>query len=127
MSQIPSLETEPEISAPPTEVRRGRFSLNLFASFANLGLSGVVGVWYVSFLVRNLGPAAYGLIPLAATLTSYLSLVTLGINMAMARSLTIALEQSDHRRANQVFNTALAASLVTTALLLVPAVLVIWN
>jgi len=116
-----------EITASPAQVQRGRFSVNLLASFVNLGLSGVVGIWYVSFLVRNLGAAAYGLIPLAATLTSYLSLITVGMNLATARGLTISLEQSDHDRANRIFNTALMASVALTALLLLPAAWIVWN
>jgi membrane protein EpsK len=80
-----------------------------------------VGVWYVPFLVGHLGPAAYGLIPLASTITSVMALVTLGLNAALGRSLTIALEQENHEQANRIFNTSLWGSLVLCAALLVPA------
>src|SRR6478672_7338267 len=92
--------------------RRGRFTVNLFANVGSLGLSMLVGVWYVPFLVGHLGVAAYGLIPLASTLTSYMSLITLGLNSAVGRSLTIALEREDHAQANRIFNTSLWGSLV---------------
>ena len=45
-------------------VQSGRFALNLVANVGNLGLSMVVGIVYVPFLIRHLGPAVYGLIPL---------------------------------------------------------------
>ena len=83
----------------------------------------VVGAWYVPFLVRRLGPAAYGLIPLASSITSYMALITLGLNSAVGRYFTIALEQEDHRRANLIFNTSLWGSLGLTAALLIPAAL----
>src|SRR3954466_14429458 len=86
--------------------KRGRHGVNLCANLGQLGLSLVVGVWYVPFLVRQLGPAAYGLIPLASSLTSYMALITLGLNSAVSRYLTIALEQEDHRKANLIFNTS---------------------
>src|SRR5205823_6267830 len=86
-----------------------------------LGLTLLVGVWYVPFLVRQLGPAAYGLIPLATSLTAYMALITLGLNSAVGRYLTIALEQEDHPRANLIFNTSFWGSVALTAFLLVPA------
>jgi len=103
------------------EVKRGRHFVNLCANLGQLGLSLVIGVWYVPFLVRHLGPALYGLIPLATSLTSYMALITLGLNSAVGRYLTIALEQKDHRKANQIFNTSFWGSLALTAFLLVPA------
>jgi len=104
-------------------VKRGRFGVNLAANLGHLGLSMAVGVLYVPFLVRHLGPAAYGLIPLASTLTSYMALITVGLNSAVGRSLTIALEQEDHEQANRIFNTSLWGSLALCAGLLIPVCL----
>ena len=91
--------------------------INLCANLGQLGLSLVVGVWYVPFLVHHLGPAAYGLIPLASSLTAYMALITLGLNPAVGRYLTIALEQEDHHKANLIFNTSFWGSLALTAFL----------
>ena len=102
-------------------VKRGRLGVNLAANVGHLGLSLAVGIWYVPFLVRHLGPAAYGLIPLASTITSYMALITLGLNVAVGRSLTIALEQEDHEKANRIFNTSLWGSLALCVGLLIPA------
>jgi membrane protein EpsK len=101
--------------------KRGRHVVNLCANLGQLGLSLVVGIWYVPFLVRQLGPAAYGLIPLSSSLTSYMALITLGLNSAVSRYLTIALEQEDHRKANLIFNTSFWGSVALTALLILPA------
>jgi membrane protein EpsK len=101
-------------------VKRGRFSVNLASNLGYLGLSIAVGFWYVPFLIRHLGPAAYGLIPLASTITSYMSLITLGLNAAVGRSLTIAMEQEDHKQANRIFNTSLWGGLALCAALLIP-------
>jgi membrane protein EpsK len=104
-------------------LKRGRFSINLFANLGQLGLSIVVGVWYVPYLVRNLGQAAYGLIPLTAVLTSYMGLITIGLNAPLARYLIIELERGDHERANLVFNASFWANAALSVLLLVPALL----
>src|SRR5262249_24646763 len=104
-------------------VRTGRFALNLVSNVAQLVLTMIVGAWYVPFLVRRLGPAAYGLIPLASSITSYMALITLALNSAVSRYLTIAIEQQDHERANLIFNTSFWGNLGLTLLLLLPAAL----
>ncbi|HEY5914229.1 MAG TPA: polysaccharide biosynthesis protein [Verrucomicrobiae bacterium] len=113
------------VAAPSgvTKAQPGRFGINLVSNVGQLGLSIVVGAWYVPFLVRKLGPAAYGLIPLASSITSYMALITLGLNSAVGRYLTIAFEQGDQERANRIFNTSFWGSIVLTGFLLVPATL----
>src|ERR1051326_6843404 len=102
---------------------RGRHIVNLCANLGQLALSLLVGVWYVPFLVHKLGAATYGLIPLSTSLTSYMALITLALNSAVGRYLTIALEREDHQRANRIFNTSFWGSIALTAVLLVLAVL----
>src|SRR5436190_11359089 len=116
-----AVAASPSVS-PPAE-GRARHVVNLGANLGQLGISLLAGVWYVPFLVRHLGPAAYGLIPLASSLTAYMALITLALNSAVGRYLTIALEQEDHTRANRIFNTSFWGSLALTVVLLVPAVL----
>ncbi len=107
--------------------RSGRFALNLASNVGKLGLTMLVGAWYVPFLVRRLGPAAYGLVPLASTITSYMALITFGLDAAMGRSLTITLEQKDYRKANVIFNVAFWGNLAIALLLVIPAVFAIAN
>lgn len=108
-------------------VYRGKFAINLLANVGQLGLTTLIGLWYVPFLIRNLGPGVYGLLPLATTLTSYMSLVTLVLNSAVGRSMTIALEQGDTERANRIFNTSFWASLLLGAILLIPAAIAVFK
>ena len=117
------MDAQTSVVAIPAAVpaKSGRFALNLVSNVGQLALTMIVGAWYVPFLVRKLGPAAYGLIPLASSITSYMALITLALNSAVGRYLTIALEQEDHRRANLIFNTSFWGSLGLTLLLLVPA------
>jgi membrane protein EpsK len=122
--------TEATVSAIPATVpgmRSGRFALNLVSNVGKLGLTMLVGVWYVPFLVRQLGPAAYGLIPLASMITSYMGLVTFGLDTAVGRYLTISLAREDHRDANRVFNVAFWGNVAITVLLAIPAFAAIAN
>src|SRR5438067_12094085 len=106
-------------------VQSGRFALNLVANVGNLGLSMVVGIVYVPFLIRHLGPAVYGLIPLTSMVTSYMALITFGLDSAVARSLTIALERKDHENANLIFNVSLWGNRALCAVLVIPAAIAI--
>jgi membrane protein EpsK len=101
--------------------RTGRFATNLVANVGQLGLSMVVGAWYVPFLVSHLGPAVYGLIPLTSLMTSYMALITVGLESAVARSLALALGRDDRETANVIFNVSFWGNLALCILLLIPA------
>jgi len=101
-------------------VKRGKLSSNLFTNVANLGLNAVIGVWLTPYLVHRLGVAAYGIIPLATTVTSYLGVITLVLNAAVARFLTIDIEREDYEKANRTFNTSLFGNIILATALLLP-------
>lgn len=87
----------------------------------------VIGVLLVPYLVRQLGRAAYGLIPIAGMMTEYVNLISHSIASAVNRFLTIALQRNDTEEANRVFNTAMF-SYLAIGLLQVPVfVLVIYH
>lgn len=108
------------VANPPV---RGRFAVNLVANLATLVVSMGIAAWYVPFQVHQLGPAAYGMVPLVSSMTSYMALLTLALNSAVGRTLTIALEQQDEVGANRVFNTAFWSGMVLSAILIIPFVL----
>src|SRR3954452_8351819 len=117
------MQTMLKAPASRAAARQGRFAINLFANVGQLGLSSAIGLWYIPFLIRHLGPSIYGLLPLATTMTSYMALITLSFNSAVARSMTIALEQGDDLKANHIFNTSFWSSAALGAALLFPAAL----
>jgi membrane protein EpsK len=119
---MPSIAPAEAAPTPVAKPRARRFALNLVTNVGKLGLTMVVGAFYVPFLVRQLGPAAYGLVPLASTITSYMALVTFGLEAAMSRSLTLSLERKDHYRANVVFNVAFWGNFALAGLLTIPAI-----
>src|SRR2546426_12301498 len=108
-------------------VQSRRFGLNLVSNVGNLGLTMVVGALYVPFLVRHLGPAVYGLVPLISTVTSYMSLVTVGLNYALGRSLTLALAREDQNEADSSSTVSFWSNVALSVMLVVPAAIVIAN
>lgn len=98
---------------------RRRFSINVMSNVSVYMVNLVIGLWFTPYLIRNLGVAAYGLIPLATSITSYLTLITLSINGAVGRFLTIEIQNHNFREANKIFNTAFAG-LSTIAVVSLP-------
>ncbi len=88
-----------------------RFSGNLLSNLAYLILNVLIGLALVPFFLDSLGVAAYGLIPLATSVTGYMTIIIDSLNAAVTRFLTIDLQRSDIQRANETFNTALFATL----------------
>ena len=67
----------------------------------------VVGIWLVPYLVRQMGTAAYGLVPLAGLLTQYVGIISNCLAQSVTRFLTVELRKGGGRP-NDIFNSALA-------------------
>lgn len=103
--------------------KKGRFVINLASNFANFSLSILVGLWLTPYLIRHLGVAAYGLVPLAVTVTSYMGLFTTALNSAVGRFMTMSVDRQDHVEANRIFNTSFWGTAAILIILLGP---VLW-
>ena len=80
---------------------------NLFANVANFLVNIIIGIFLVPYFIGTLGIAAYGLIPLATSFTSYASILTDSLNVVISRFLTVDLQKQEYKKANRTFNTAL--------------------
>jgi len=67
----------------------------------------VVGIWLTPYLVKKMGTAAYGLVPLAGLLTQYVGIISNCLAQSITRFLTIELRK-DGGKPNAVFNSAIA-------------------
>jgi membrane protein EpsK len=110
-----------EVAPARSQARAGGFAVNLVSNLANFALSILVGIWLTPYLIRHLGVAAYGLVPLAVTVTSYMGLFTTALNAAVGRFITLCLDRHDYAEANRIFNTSFWGTVVVLAILLGPA------
>ncbi|MHC1765399.1 MAG: oligosaccharide flippase family protein [Verrucomicrobiia bacterium] len=101
--------------------------MNLLVNVVNFGFNMLLGIWFTPYLLHSLGTAAYGLIPLANQITSYMAIVTVLSNSVLGRYLTVALEQDDIEEANSLFNTALFGNIALILLLAGPVAYAIWH
>ena len=117
-------ESAAEGSRAVEDARHGRLATNLVANVAAFTLNIAVGVFFTPYLIRHLGIAAYGVIPLATTLSSFLTVGTLVVNAAVARFITVAMGRGDVQAAGRYFTTSLVSGLGVVGVLIVPGILV---
>jgi membrane protein EpsK len=96
-----------------------KFISNVSSNVAVYVVNLLIAMWMTPYLIRHLGVTLFGLVPLANSVTSYLSLLTLSLNGAVGRFLAIDLQKGDHETANRTFNTSLVG-VSTIALVLLP-------
>ena len=101
-----------------------QFPKNLIANVANFILNIIIGILLVPYFIGTLGIAAYGLIPLATSLTSYVTILTDSLNVAVSRFLTVDLHRGDYGKANKTFNTAIFG-LSGVVAILIPAIIIL--
>jgi O-antigen/teichoic acid export membrane protein len=101
-----------------------QFPRNLAANIAYFLVNVVIGLLLVPYFIDTLGVAAYGIIPLATSVTGYVAIVVQSLNAAVSRFLTIDLQQEDYVAANKTFNTAFFG-LTVVILLMVPIIFLI--
>jgi len=97
---------------------------NLAANIAYFLVNIVIGVLLVPYFIDTLGVAAYGIIPLATSITGYVAIVVQSLNTSVTRFLTVDLQREDYAAANKTFNTSLFG-LTAVILLMVPIILVV--
>lgn len=86
-------------------MKNGLFTALRFSTYA------LSGMFFIPFLVQEYGMGPYGLIALAGFLTQYIGLISGCIGRSVARFLNIALNQNDWHQANEIFSTAIVATL----------------
>ena len=101
-----------------------RFSVNLITNIVYFVINGVIGLLLAPFFIDTLGEAAYGLIPLATSITSYVTLIIDSANASITRYLTLSLQKGEMTEANKSYNTALYGILVIS-LIMLPAIIVL--
>ena len=87
-------------------------------------LAASFGLILVPFYIGQLGIAAYAVLPLATTITSYVLVVSDEITNAFSRYLVIAIHGNDQRETNKVYTTTLIG-LGRTVMIIVPVVVLV--
>jgi O-antigen/teichoic acid export membrane protein len=105
---------------------RQQFVINVGSNVGQFLLNFLLNIWFIPYLIGHLGIAAYGLVPLTTTLTAYFGLLTLSLNSALGRFLTIDLKRGLFSSANRTFNTAFFTNLFLSSLVVPLTLGLVW-
>jgi membrane protein EpsK len=97
-----------EQSRSEGSLARSRFGLNIVSNLAYLALSTLLMLWYIPFLIDNLGVSGYGLVPLVTAVVGYAAIIADSLSVTVLRFLAIDINKQNWTRANRTFNTALS-------------------
>ncbi|MBR4504236.1 MAG: hypothetical protein IKP20_04620 [Candidatus Methanomethylophilaceae archaeon] len=96
--------------------------LNMVTNVIRTAVMALVGIWLIPFYVDSLGVAAYGIIPVATTVTSYVMILTDSLGTANSRYITLAIRKTDD--ASKSISTALFG-ILRICLILLPVIILI--
>ena len=105
---------------------KDEFSRNLISNSVLFLINILIGLLIVPFYIDTLGLAAYGIIPLATSFTSYVMLILDSLNGAISRFLTIHIQRSDVIGATKIFNTSLFSIIAIIAIFAPVVVVIAW-
>jgi membrane protein EpsK len=91
--------------------------LNFVSNVVNLGVTVALAVFYTPYLVRSLGIAAYGVVPLALIISQYIDVITGSLTSSLTRFYSVALQQRNTAEASRVLSSAIMAIAAIIALL----------
>lgn len=103
---------------------KSQLKIGVILNYLNIGLGNLIPIFYTPIMLGILGQGEYGLYKLSSSVTSYLSLMSMGIGSAVTRYLIKAREEEGKESEEKVFGLfvtifqviAVAALLVGTGL-----------
>lgn len=99
-----------------TQVRK-----NLLTNLICLAANVIVGLMYTPFLVKKLGVATYGVLPLALIINQYIIIITDALQGSVTRFYSVEYRQKNYQMASIFFTSSIALA-VLLALLLLPII-----
>ncbi len=98
-------------------------ALNLSINILSFALSMGLSFWITPFIVHSLGEASYSFVPTTYQIVSYMSVITVSVTAISGRFFTISKTRGDQQTAQAYFSSTLAATLLLSAVLLIPLAL----
>lgn len=96
---------------------------NICFNLINFVINMIVGIILTPYLIKHMGIVAYGMVPLAMFITSYIGVLTQSLTASVNRCLINALHNGNNLEVNLIFNTALILMIV---LIVVIGAILIW-
>lgn len=97
-----------------TQVRK-----NLITNVLSLFVNVLVGVCYTPYLIKTIGVAAYGVIPLSLLLNQYINILANSLTRAVTRFFSVEYKKGDYQQASAYFSSSIIFTAIL-AIILIP-------
>ncbi|AKB30493.1 hypothetical protein MSSIT_3774 [Methanosarcina siciliae T4/M] len=101
-----------------------QFGKNVMMNALSFIIGILIGLLLVPYFIEKLGVAAYGIIPIATSVSTYIGIFTQTTNASVSRYLTLDLQKKDFKKANITFNTSLFG-IIAIVLTLTPLIFIL--
>ena len=102
-------------------------ALNMIANTCAFVFATAISFFLTPYITRNVGIEAYGLVGLANSFISYVTLFTAALNSMASRFIIIEIHKNEFSKANEYFSSVLIANTIIALLLTIPSVWLIFN
>lgn len=107
--------------------QNNQLRLGILLSYVNMGIGNLIPIFYTPIMLALLGQNEYGLYKLSSSVTSYLSLISMGLGAAITRYLIKAREQEGQEAEERMLGLFVAIFHVIAVLALVIGTILTMN
>jgi len=104
-----------------------RTAINSISNVLGFAARAVIGFFLLRYIVHQLGPVEYSIVPLVGACMSYLLLLNLGTGMGMARYMSAAHARGENDEVTKVYTSMFLVLALIGAILLLAGLLVSWQ
>lgn len=102
-------------------------ALNMIANTCAFVFATAISFFLTPYITKNVGIEAYGLVGLANSFISYVTLFTAALNSMASRFIIIEIHKNEFSKANEYFSSVLIANTIIALLLTIPSIWLIFN
>lgn len=102
-------------------------ALNMIANTLSFVFATAISFFLTPYITAKVGIEAYGLVGLAGSFISYVTLFTAALNSMASRFIIIEIHRREFGEANRYFSSVLIANTVIALLLTIPSIWLIFN
>ncbi|MBE0598710.1 MAG: polysaccharide biosynthesis protein [Desulfuromonadales bacterium] len=95
--------------------------VNVMTNILAVMSNSLVALWMTPFLIRSLGLAVFGMVPLVSSIANYLSIFNLTVSGAVGRFVALHLDRNENEKGNIYFNSSIFGLIGIGLLVAIPA------
>ncbi|MEH7378270.1 lipopolysaccharide biosynthesis protein, partial [Neobacillus drentensis] len=123
----PKKGTNDKSNSDKTKGSKKQLGLNILGSLINLVFGVLSGIVLTPFLIGKMGVSAFGIIALVNNIILYFGILTLIVNSASSRFVTIEIAHKNFERAQRIFSTTFWSLLIINIVILIIGIIGAFN